>query len=88
MNKLYMQTNFVDFYFEYVGIPIPTDFKSPLLESVVNSDGNPNSDNNTELTTQLYIIFARILTSPLFPLFSIFPLFSLFSFSSLQVRRE
>ena len=44
--------NAVDFYFRYIGHPLPKQFKSIFLTEKV--------DTHNELTTQLYIIFARI----------------------------
>lgn len=69
MNAAYRQNNFVDFYFQYIGRPIPVAFKAPLLASTDN-------ELNSDLITQLYIVSARILFIVLFLLFLIF--FSVF----------
>lgn len=54
MDVAYRQNNFVDFYFQYIGRPIPKSFKTALLASTDN-------ELNSDLITQLYIVSAGIL---------------------------
>lgn len=61
MTKLFEQCNFVDFYYSFVGVTFPPECKLPLLSKHTSKDH----------TTQLCIIFARILSFLFFSLLSL-----------------